>query len=254
MTTNTSATGRLAGKVALITGGARGQGASEAGLFINEGATVVITDVLDGEGHATALALGPQCSYVHQDVTDPVNWQAVVDSTVEQHGRIDVLVNNAGVFLPGSVLESSLDTWNRVIAINQTGVFLGMQTVGRVMVEQRGGSIVNISSVAGLSGAAGFHAYCASKWAVRGMTKAAARELAPFGIRVNSVHPGIIDTNMLQTFDDVDKGIRGALLTRIPLGRFAEAVEVGELVVFLASEESRYSTGSEFVVDGGMMS
>jgi 3alpha(or 20beta)-hydroxysteroid dehydrogenase len=245
-------TGRLAGRVALITGGARGQGASEAGLFVKEGATVVITDVLDGEGAATAAALGSKCTYLHQDVTDPAQWQAIVDSIVEQHGRIDILVNNAGIFEAGGVLETPLDMWNRIIAINQTGVFLGMQTVGRVMVAQRSGSIVNISSVAGLRGTQGFHAYCASKWAVRGMTKAAAKDLAQYGVRVNSVHPGIIDTKMIETLDHADSARRSAIAASVPLGRYAEAVEVGELVLYLASDESRYSTGSEFVVDGGM--
>jgi 3alpha(or 20beta)-hydroxysteroid dehydrogenase len=245
--------GRLRGKVALITGGARGQGAAEAGLFVAQGATVVITDVLDDAGRATAAALGPTCTYLHHDVTSEADWKAVVDSIVETHGRLDVLVNNAGIFEGGGVLGGTRATWDRTIAINQTGVYLGMTTVAPVMVENRSGSIVNISSVAGLQGTHGFLAYGASKWAVRGMTKSAARELAPFGVRVNSVHPGIIDTPMLQTFTDLGEGVHDAIRSRIPMGRYAEAVEVGELVLFLATDESRYSTGSEFVVDGGWM-
>jgi 3alpha(or 20beta)-hydroxysteroid dehydrogenase len=244
-------TGRLDGKVALITGGARGQGASEAGLFLAQGATVVITDVLDAEGAATAQRLGDKCTYLHHDVTSESDWGAVVASVVERFGRVDVLVNNAGVFQRGGVLDGTREVWDRTIAINQTGVYLGMQAVASTMVAQRSGSIINISSVAGMQGTAMFLAYCASKWAVRGMTKSVAKELASFGVRVNSVHPGIIDTPMLQTFTDINENIHDGIRARIPLGRYAEATEVGELVLFLASEESRYSTGSEFIVDGG---
>lgn len=249
-----AAGGRLEGKIALITGGARGQGAAEAGLFIKEGATVVITDVLDEEGQKTAQALGEKCVYLHHDVRSEGEWQSVVDAIVERFERLDVLVNNAGIFPSGGVLTTTLADYERVVAINQTGVFLGMQSAARVMVEQRSGSIVNISSIAGMGASAGFIGYGATKWAVRGMTKSAARELAPFGIRVNSVHPGIIDTAMLQTFDAVGPQVRESLSARIPLGRTAEAVEVGQLVLYLASDESSYSTGSEFIVDGGWLS
>jgi 3alpha(or 20beta)-hydroxysteroid dehydrogenase len=247
----TTGRGRLSGKVALITGGARGQGASEAELFVNEGATVFITDVLDEEGKATAASLGSQCTYLHQDVTDEGEWKAVVDAIIAAHGRLDVLVNNAGIFPSGGLFNTTLESYERVVRINQTGVFLGMQAAGRVMVEQRSGSIVNISSIAGLSGSPGFIGYSATKWAVRGMTKGAAKELAAFGVRVNSVHPGIIETAMLETFDGISDALRDGLRQRIPLGRTAAAVEVARLVVFLASDESSYSTGSEFVVDGG---
>jgi 3alpha(or 20beta)-hydroxysteroid dehydrogenase len=245
---------RLQGKVALITGGARGQGASEAGLFCRQGATVIITDVLDDEGEATAAALraeGFMCTYLHHDVVSEGEWASVVGTIVDTHGHLDVLVNNAGIFPRGGVLDTTLDDWNRVIAINQTGVFLGIQAAARVMVEQKSGSIINISSVAGLEGTPGFIGYGASKWAVRGMTKSAAKELAAFGVRVNSVHPGIIETAMLQTFDAIDPSVRGLVTARIPMGRTAEAVEIAQLVVFLASDESSYSTGSEFVADGG---
>lgn len=249
--TSTKSGGRLSGKVALITGGARGQGASEAELFVREGATVVITDVLDAEGQAMATSLGDKCTYLHQDVVDEGEWKAVVDGIVAAHGRLDVLVNNAGVFPSGGLFTTTLEAYERVVRINQTGVFLGMQAAARVMVEQRSGSMINISSIAGLAGSPGFIGYSATKWAVRGMTKAAAKELAAFGVRVNSVHPGIIETPMLSTFDGINEGIREAVRQRIPLGRTAEAVEVAQLVLFLASDESSYSTGSEFVVDGG---
>lgn len=248
-----AAGGRLVGKVALITGGARGQGASEAGLFVREGATVVISDVLDDLGAATAADLGEACSYMHHDVRSEDEWAAVVASVVEHHGRLDVLVNNAGIFPKGGVLETTKAEYENVVAINQTGVFLGMQAAARVMKEQRSGSIVNISSIAGMQGSAGFIGYGATKWAVRGMTKSAAKELAAFGVRVNSVHPGIIDTQMLQTFDSVGTGLRAALQARIPLGRYAEAVEVAQMVLYLASDESSYSSGSEFIVDGAWM-
>ena len=248
-----AAGGRLEGKVALISGGARGQGAAEAGLFVREGATVVITDVLDTDGQRTAANLGEGCVFLHHDVTSEAEWSAVVAAVVERFGRLDVLVNNAGIFPAGGLLATTLADYERVVAINQTGVFLGMQAAARVMMEQRSGSIVNISSIAGLQGTPGFIGYGATKWAVRGMTKSAARELAAYGIRVNSVHPGIIDTPMLQTFDDIGPQVRVALDARIPVGRAAEAVEVGQLVLYLASDESSYSTGSEFVVDGGWM-
>jgi 3alpha(or 20beta)-hydroxysteroid dehydrogenase len=240
--------GRLAGKVALITGGARGQGAAEARLFAGEGATVAITDVLDDAGEATAADLGEAVTYFHQDVTSEDEWAAVVDRILNEHGWIDVLVNNAGIVHVGGVLDTDLDDWNRVIAINQTGVFLGMKTVGPTMRDRRAGSIINISSIAGLSGTPMFHAYGASKWAVRGMTKSAARELAAHQVRVNSVHPGLIETPMMH-----ELGANAErLATHVPMGRVASADEVARLVLFLASDESVYCTGHEYVIDGGM--
>jgi len=178
-------------------------------------------------------------------------WATVVASTIETFGRIDVLVNNAGIFETGTVLNTTLDMYRRTIDINQVGVFLGMKAVAEHMVKQQSGSIINISSIAGLQGAAGFLAYGASKWAVRGMSRGVAKELAPFGVRVNSIHPGIIDTAMLQTFDNVGSGVREAVRTRIPMGREAEAQEVATMALFLASDESSYCNGGEFVVDGG---
>lgn len=246
--------GRLNGKVAVISGGARGMGAAEAALFVSEGARVVITDVRDEEGELTAKTNSPDgsvCVYMHHDVVNEDDWARVVASTIERFGRVDALVNNAGIFETGTVLNTSLEMYRRTIDINQIGVFLGMKAVAEQMVKQQSGSIINISSIAGLEGAAGFLAYGASKWAVRGMSRGVAKELAPFGVRVNSIHPGIIDTAMLQTFEQVGTGVREAVRTRIPMGREAQATEVAAMALFLASDESSYCNGGEFVVDGG---
>ena len=238
--------GRLDDKVALITGGARGQGAAEAALFAAEGATVVITDVLDDEGHATADRLGDAVTFLHHDVTSEDEWQAVAAGVLEAHERIDVLVNNAGIFQIRSVLDTTLDEWNRMLAINQTGVFLGMKHVVGQMRDRGAGSVVNISSIAGIRGSGAAFAYGATKWAVRGMTKSVAQEMAPHGVRVNSVHPGIIETAMLDEFGEALPLVR----ERIPMGRTASAEEVANMVLFLASDESSYCTGQEFIVDG----
>jgi len=238
----------------LVTGGARGQGASHGRRLVAEGAEVVLTDVLDDEGEATAAAIGEHASYLHQDVTDEGQWEAVVSKVLDRHGRIDVLINNAGIFRLRSAVDTSLELYERIIAINQTGTFLGMKAVAPAMVEARGGSIINISSVAGLTGGALSIAYSASKWAVRGMTKVMAGEVGAFGVRVNSVHPGLIDTPMLDELDQFGEAGRAHLLGGVPLGRSAGPEEVTEMIVFLASDESRYCTGAEFVVDGGMTS
>ena len=245
---------RLVGKVAFISGGARGMGASEAQLFLEEGAKVVISDVLDAEGEKTAKRLSPDgssCRFVHHDVTSEEDWRRAVDFTIATFGQLDILVNNAGIFERGTVLDTSLAAYRRTIDINQVGVFLGMAAVAPHMTGRKTGSIINISSVAGLDGTPGFLAYGASKWAVRGMTRGVAKELAPFGVRVNSIHPGIIDTPMLQTFDEAGEGVREMVRTRIPLGYEAEPIHVARLALYLASDDSAYSTGSEFKVDGG---
>jgi len=244
--------GRIEGKVALISGGARGQGASEAERFIAEGARVVIGDVLDDEGKATAERLGASCKYVHLDVTLEEDWAAAVATTVDEFGTPDILVNNAGVFIIRPIVLTSLEEFERVVRINQTGVFLGIKAVAPLMAEAGRGSIINISSVAGIKGAAGTIAYTASKWAVRGMTKVAANEYAAFGVRVNSVHPGIIDTPMAQEFHAL--GVMDAVREAIPMGKETGPETVANLVLYLASDESAYSTGSEFIVDGGMLS
>lgn len=243
--------GRLDGKVAVITGAARGQGEAEARLFASEGATVVVTDVLDDVGERVAADLG--ATYHHLDVRDEAAWQNVCAATVAAHGGIDVLVNNAGIFMSAGLLDTTLEDYNRVIEINQTGVFLGMKTIAATMKQaDRGGSIVNISSVAGLEGTRNCTAYGASKWAVRGMTKVAAQELGRYNIRVNSIHPGLIDTEMMQDLPYVQAGKLERVVKTIPLGRTATALEVANLALFLACDESSYCTGSEFTVDGGV--
>lgn len=242
---------RLDGKVVLITGGARGQGAAEARMCREAGAEVVLTDVLVEEGEAVAAEIGGL--FIEHDVTSPEAWASVVETTLERHGRIDGLVNNAGVFLIRGLLDTSLEDYRRLTEINQTGVFLGLKAVGAVMAEQGSGSIVNISSIAGLGGAGGnAFAYATAKWAVRGMTKAAGIELGRHGVRVNSVHPGIIETPMMEEFVVLGDSWHEQLRSRIPLGRTAAAEEVADVVLFLLSEEARYCAGQEFVVDGAM--
>ena len=248
--------GKLDGKVALITGGARGMGKSHVRHFVAEGARVVFGDVLDDRGEYVAAGLGAQaCRYVHHDVTSEADWAAAVATAADAFGRLDVLVNNAGVLKFASIAEMSLDDFRRILEVNAVGCWLGMKAVIEPMKAAGGGSIVNISSIEGFTGAAGLSAYSASKFAVRGMTKVAAQELGRFGIRVNSVHPGGVLTRMTleqaATFDRVDGE---AFLRSLPISRFAEPAEISRLVAFLASDESSYSTGSEFVADGGILS
>jgi 3alpha(or 20beta)-hydroxysteroid dehydrogenase len=248
--------GRLDGKVALITGGARGMGKSHVRHFVAEGAQVVFGDVLDDRGAAVAAGLGEQsCRYTHHDVTSEEDWAAAVAVTVETFGQLDVLVNNAGVLQFAPIADMALADFRRVLEVNAVGCWLGMKAVIDPMTKAGGGSIVNISSIEGFAGAEGLSAYSASKFAVRGMTKVAARELAGFGIRVNSVHPGGVLTRMIidsAGARDPDQG--EAFLRAMPLCRFAEPVEISRLVAYLASDESSYSTGSEFVADGGLLS
>jgi 3alpha(or 20beta)-hydroxysteroid dehydrogenase len=248
--------GRLDGKVALITGGARGMGKSHVRHFVAEGARVVFGDVLDDKGAAVAAGLPAEaCRYVHQDVTSEAEWAAAVSTALDTFGALDVLVNNAGVLKFGSIAEMPLADFRRVLEVNAVGCWLGMKTVIDPMTAAGGGSIINISSIEGFTGAAGLAAYSASKFAVRGMTKAAAQELGRFGIRVNSVHPGGVLTSMTLsgngTFDQVDGE---AFVKSMPLSRFAKPIEISRLVGFLASDESSYSTGSEFTADGGVLS
>ncbi len=237
---------RLEGKVCLITGGARGQGEAEARLFTEQGGRVWIADVLDDEGQRLAREIDAQ--YRHLDVRDETAWTQLVDEMVETDHRVDVLVNNAGIFRSSRMINTTTDDYNLVMDVNATGVFLGMRTVAPVMIEHGSGSIVNISSLAGMRGAAGSIAYGASKWAVRGMTKAASIELARKGVRVNSIHPGLIETPMAEQLSSAAERIA----QRTPLGRVAAAREVANMALFLASDESSYSTGSEFIIDGGL--
>lgn len=240
--------GRLDGKVALITGGARGQGAAEGKLFCAEGANVYLTDVLVEEGIETAAEIG--ATFIEHDVTDSDAWTSIVTRIEKEHGHLDVLINNAGIFHMMGMADTERELWDRTIAINQTGVFLGLQAVAAIMTHQKSGSIINISSIAGLRGSGGAFAYGASKWAVRGMTKSAAQELSPHGIRVNSIHPGIIETAMVDEFSR--KGVNENVRAQIPMGHYADASEVANLALFLASDESTYCSGSEFVIDGAM--
>jgi 3alpha(or 20beta)-hydroxysteroid dehydrogenase len=243
--------GRLTGKVALVTGGARGQGECEARMFVDEGAQVMVTDVLDDLGAKVATDIGDSAAFCHHDVRSEDDWESVVEATKETFGRIDVLINNAGIFRVVPMLQTSVDLYREVTDINQLGVFLGMRAVAPVMIEQgTGGAIVNISSVAGLMASSTAFAYGASKWAVRGMTKAAARELAPYRIRVNSVHPGLVTTAMLDEFGAGPA--RDRLRDIVPLGEESGPEEIAKMVLFLSCDESRHATGHEFVVDGGI--
>jgi 3alpha(or 20beta)-hydroxysteroid dehydrogenase len=245
--------GRLVGKVALVSGAARGMGRAEALLFAREGARVVVADVLDEEGARVAAEIGDAARFQHLDVTREADWTAAVAATTAAFGRLDVLVNNAGIVIPSLLRDLSLESYQRVIDVNQTGVFLGMRAVIPAMEAAGGGSIVNVSSIDGLIGMDLVFAYVASKFAVRGMTKTAALELAPLRIRVNSLHPGFVHTRMGNP-----EGIPAARAPldrygkrRIPLGRPAEPEEIANLALFLACDESSYCTGSEFVADGG---
>ncbi len=242
----------LKGKVALITGAARGQGAAEAKLFAARGAKVMLCDVLDKEGKKLAEKIGKAAAYMSLDVTDEAAWAEVVKQTVKKFGKLNVLVNNAGIITPVvPIADTSTDDYMRVINVNQLGVFLGMRSVVAAMKKAGGGSIVNISSIDGLTGMYGAAAYVASKFAVRGMTKVAALELGRYNIRVNSIHPGGVATKIL---DDIGLSANqgAAAFKAVPLGRIGRPEEMANLAAYLASDDSSYSTGSEFVADGGM--
>lgn len=245
---------RLEGKVAIITGAAGGIGAAAARSFAGEGALLLLSDADEGKAQALAEELGDPATAMRHDVTSEEDWASVLAAALARHERVDVLVNNAGVFLAEPLSETSLEDFRRVVDVNVVGVFLGMRTVAPAMSERRAGSIINISSVAGLTGPPLLSAYAASKWAVRGIGKVAAKELAQFNVRVNSLHPGQIDTDMNarqreQTPELIDRLIRG-----IPLRRVGTPQEVAHALTFLASDESVYVTGTELVVDGGVTS
>jgi NAD(P)-dependent dehydrogenase (short-subunit alcohol dehydrogenase family) len=247
--------GRLDGKVTLISGGARGQGAREAEVFAAEGAKVVFGDVLDQEGRAVAeriTATGGDAVYVHLDVTKDADWQQAVDLAESRYGRLDVLINNAGIARPENVEDTTEELWERVMSINTTGVFLGTRKAIPAMRRAGGGSIINLSSVAGLVGRrwAGA-AYSASKGAVRIFSKATAVQYAPDKIRCNSIHPGPIQTLMLGVTDD-DPALMAARTAEIPLGRIGTTDDVANGALFLASDESSWITGIELTIDGGI--
>jgi 3alpha(or 20beta)-hydroxysteroid dehydrogenase len=249
--------GRLDGKVALISGGARGQGEAEVRRFVSEGAKVVFGDILDDLGKAVAEDLGDSVHYLHLDVRREEDWNEAVTEAESRFGRLNVLVNNAGVLEMGTLThDTTLEAYMRVVEINQIGPFLGMRAAIPALLRAGGGSIVNTSSTNGLAGYGGTIAYTASKFAVRGMTKNVALEYGAAGIRVNSVHPGGVDTAMtrpddLGGFTDEDQAAAWAMT---PIPRIGQPDDIANVVLFLASDESAYCTGAEFVVDGGMTS
>ncbi|HJS85134.1 MAG TPA: glucose 1-dehydrogenase [Acetobacteraceae bacterium] len=239
---------RFQNKVVLISGGARGQGAAEARAIVAEGGKVVIGDVLEDEGERLAAELGEAAAFVRQDVTEEADWARAVEAA-ERLGGLRGMVNNAGIYIPGTLLETDRGLFERHMRVNQLGCFLGMKAVAGAMERAGGGSIVNISSVAGLRGSPGAIAYSATKWALRGMTKAAAIELAPRNVRVNSVHPGPIDTEMLKVRTSEQNAAR---VQQVPMKRMGTAEEVAKLVLFLLSDDSAYVTGAEVSIDGGV--
>ena len=241
--------GKLDNKVAIITGASQGMGASHAKLFIKEGAKVVITDVKEDKGTELAKELGDNAMFAKQDVTSEDDWKNVIDQTVKKFGKLDILVNNAGITFAKPISDLTVDDYMKIVKVNQVSVFLGMKYASAEMKKNGHGSIVNISSIAGLVGTPNSIGYTDSKYAVRGMTKAAALEFAPYGIRVNSVHPGAIDTPMVHQ-DNIGSAV-DEFISAIPLKRIGNPEEVSKMVLFVASDDSSYSTGSEFVVDGG---
>ncbi|MFP4877419.1 MULTISPECIES: glucose 1-dehydrogenase [Mammaliicoccus] len=240
--------GKLQDKVVVITGGAQGMGELHAKKAISEGAKIVITDINDELGQKTANSLGDDVLFIKHDVSKETDWNHVIQEVLNKWNRIDVLVNNAGITYNKTIDQISLEDYMKIVNINQVSVFLGIKTVSKIMKNQKQGSIINISSMNGLVG--GAIGYTDTKFAVRGMTKAAAKELSPYNIRVNSVHPGVIKTPMLEQ-DDVKEAVKEFEKT-IPMRRVAQPEEVSNLVCFLGSDDASYSTGSEFVIDGGI--
>ena len=245
--------GRVDGKVALVTGGAMGMGESHSLLLAKEGAKVVVTDIDNEAGEATAQQIrdeGGEAIFLHHDVASEEQWQSVIDQAVSAYGKIDILINNAGIVISKPNEETTVEDWDITMAVNSTGVFLGCKSVVDAMEKAGGGSIVNISSIYGIIGAPNAAAYQASKGAVRMLTKSCAVDFAKFNIRVNSIHPGVIRTPILGDMANDEAVVKQILATTI-LERMAEPIEVSYAVLLLASDESSYMTGSELVVDGG---
>lgn len=239
----------LDGRVAIVTGAARGQGEAEARLLAANGAKVVLTDVLAEQGAAVSADIGPSALFVTQDVSSAEGWAEVVAATLDAFGRVDILVNNAAISRPFKLEATEPELYDLIYRVNQLGVYLGMRAVLDPMKAQGGGSIINISSVAGLQGTSTLFAYTATKWAVRGMTKSAALELARYKIRVNCVFPGVIDTPIN---DANPPGMNDVLVKTTPMRRMGVPSEIAEAVLFLASPRASFVTGADFVIDGGM--
>ena len=237
----------LEGKVAIITGASGGQGCAEAAAFAAAGAIVVATD-LDDNFSSKLADIDGKITCLAQDVTSEDDWQRIVAACLDRWGKIDILVNNAGIYRPASMLDTDAALFDLHMNVNARSVFLGMRAVARPMMDARSGSIINIASGAGAKGTFGLFAYSTSKWAVRGMTRSAARELASFNIRVNAILPGMIDTPMVS-----DRAGKDAFIEKVPLGRIGNPEEVARLVLFLASETNSYITGAEIPVDGGYL-
>ena len=245
---------RLEGKVALISGGSRGQGATEAELFVKEGAKVVIADILEPEGNAVAAQIregGGDASFIRLDVTSEDDWRDAVEFTLNTYGRLDILINNAAIYKRTPIVQTDLDEWNQIMDINSTGVFLGTKHAVPAMQKSGGGSIINISSTAGLVGSERGSAYGASKGSVRLFTKYTAIQHAEDGIRANSIHPGPIDTEMIKENISTPED-RAESEARVPLGRIGTVMDVAYGALFLASDESSFMTGAELVIDGGV--
>jgi 3alpha(or 20beta)-hydroxysteroid dehydrogenase len=241
--------GRLDGKVAIVTGGARGQGEAEVRAFAAEGARVVVSDVLVDEGKALADELGDDVAFNRHDVSSEEEWEAAIAFTLERFGGLDVLVNNAGIARGGPIAQHTLADYERVVAVNQVGVFLGIRSAVAPMTTAGGGSIINISSGAGLRATKYMIGYAATKYAVTGMTAAAALELARYGIRVNSIHPGVIETPMVA---GSSPEMMSSMIKATPLRRVGQPSEIAQVALFLASDESSYMTGAHLPVDGGI--
>lgn len=246
---------RLAGKVAIVTGASAGIGKATAEAFAREGAKVVLTDIKEKEGILAAEEItknGGEAIFIKHDVAKEDEWKHVVDTTLEKFGTVDILVNNAGVYYISPLTEITVEKWNWLMSINVTGVFLGVKHVVPIMTEKRNGSIINLSSIAGLGGAAGHSLYGASKGAVRIFTKDVAVEYGPYNVRVNSVHPAYVNTAMAEYGAETAKVDMEQLGANYPLRRIAEPKEIADACVFLASDESSFITGAELVVDGGV--